>query len=118
MSKVIIGIHGLGNKPCKKLLKRWWWSAIKEGQIRIGKFSYFTRFELVYWADILNDRPLDHRVKNEDNPLYLSERYRKVTEPVKAKPHHLRKKILNFLEKQLDKLFLNENGAINFSAIT
>ena len=31
MAKVIIGIHGLANKPTEKLLKDWWKSSIKEG---------------------------------------------------------------------------------------
>ena len=31
MSKVIIGIHGLGNKPQKNLLEEWWKAAINEG---------------------------------------------------------------------------------------
>jgi len=31
MAKVIIGIHGLANKPEKEALKQWWHDAIVEG---------------------------------------------------------------------------------------
>ena len=31
MAKVIIAIHGLANKPPKKLLENWWKKAINEG---------------------------------------------------------------------------------------
>ncbi len=31
MKKVIIAIHGLGNKPSKKILQKWWKEAILEG---------------------------------------------------------------------------------------
>ena len=31
MAKVIIGIHGLGNKPPKDILEKWWKLSIEEG---------------------------------------------------------------------------------------
>ena len=37
MSKIIIGIHGLGNKSRKALLEEWWKASIEEGLINIGK---------------------------------------------------------------------------------
>ena len=53
MSKIIIGIHGLGNKPSRAILKEWWQKSIAEG---LNKYNYPINqfeFELVYWADIL-----------------------------------------------------------------
>ncbi|MCX7985983.1 MAG: lipase family protein [Bacteroidales bacterium] len=57
--KVIIGIHGLDNKPERELLKNWWEKAIKEGLERIGYNGKLPHFELVYWADIVYAKPVD-----------------------------------------------------------
>ncbi len=59
MSKIIIGIHGLGNKPPKELLARWWKEAILEGLRKNNYSAKDFNFELVYWADILHKNPLD-----------------------------------------------------------
>lgn len=58
MSKVLIGIHGLSNKPERNTLKNWWEMAIKEGLekntgIKNPKFN----FQSVYWADVMYDHP-------------------------------------------------------------
>jgi hypothetical protein len=37
MAKIIIGIHGLWNKPPKKNLNAWWKASIFEGIKRIKK---------------------------------------------------------------------------------
>ena len=52
MRKVIIGIHGLGNKPPKALLKIWWKKAIREGLKAIGHSRFFVKFELIYYKVI------------------------------------------------------------------
>ena len=56
---VIIGIHGLANKPPVDEKTRWWSAAIAEGldrnQVLAGaEFS----LEFVYWADLRYDAPL------------------------------------------------------------
>ncbi len=57
--RVIIGIHGLGNKPKRKVLEDWWMASIAEGLERHGGGRKLkVRFELVYWADILHPEPL------------------------------------------------------------
>jgi hypothetical protein len=58
--KVIIGIHGLGNKPEARILEDWWRESIVEGLSRHSgarkpKFS----LQLVYWADLMYPEPLD-----------------------------------------------------------
>jgi len=53
MSHVIIGIHGLSNKPPEAKLAKWWKEAILEGLTvneRIDNPS--VNFSSVYWADI------------------------------------------------------------------
>jgi len=118
MSKIIIGIHGLKNKPPKRLLKRWWKKSIREGLNSAGHPSTCFRFDLVYWADILHPDPLNPKIKDAKDPLFLSAPYRPSEGNPEKKPSSLRKKMLDILEDQMDKLFLNEDLSINFSGIT
>jgi len=69
MAKVIIAIHGLGNKPPKKQLEKWGKMAIEEG-IRQQKLKIkLPEFSLVYWADLLYDKP---QTIEEKDDLYES----------------------------------------------
>ena len=54
MANVIIGIHGLGNKPPGQLLEHWWKLAMIEGLKTSNFDSVISKFEIVYWADILD----------------------------------------------------------------
>lgn len=58
MSKIIIGIHGLSNKPEKADLEDWWLRAINDGLKREGGQPIgATAFDLAYWADLCYARP-------------------------------------------------------------
>ena len=58
MSKVIIGIHGLSNKPPKETLAIWWKEAIIEGlEKNTGIANPEINFESVYWADVMYETP-------------------------------------------------------------
>ena len=118
MSKVIIGIHGLGNKPSKKILEEWWIKSILEGLEGIEKKKFDFNFELIYWADVLNEKPLDETIIDQEDPYYLKEKYYPAPQNFIPRPHQLRQKILGFLEKQMDKIFLNEDLSINYSFIS
>ncbi len=93
MSKVIIGIHGLGNKPSAKTLKTWWKKAMHEGLNNAGHKLRMPKFELVYWADLLYKEPLDETLTDENHPLYLKEKYTKGKEPITGIKHPIRKNI-------------------------
>lgn len=118
MNKVIIGIHGLGNKPPKYLLKKWWKASLAEGLISIGTNKNLPVFEMVYWADYLHEKPLNKWEKDKDNLYFLREPYKKATKNNTIKQHSLRKKTFGFLSKQLNKIFLNEDNTLNYSFIT
>ena len=58
MSKMIIGIHGLANKPAEKTLARWWEKAMLEGLQVNSKLSLDSLdFQSVYWADVMYPQP-------------------------------------------------------------
>jgi hypothetical protein len=118
MGKIIIGIHGLGNKPSRKILKGWWKQSIEEGLQKYTNFKGDFRFELVYWADVFYEKPLDPLESDPENPLFLEEIYTPAPSSYISDPHPIRQKILDILEEQLDKIFLNEDLTVNFSFIT
>jgi len=63
-SYVIIGIHGLANKPKRSTLDKWWRMSILEGLRRNERrTSGDISFELVYWADWGYTKP----IADEDN---------------------------------------------------
>lgn len=118
MSKVIIGIHGLGNKPPKNILKDWWEKSILEG---LNKYNFPARdfeFELVYWADILNKEPLLPEETNKLSSLYLAERYVPEPIPLPEEPPGFRKKAADYLEKYYEKILVNGVMSLNHPSLT
>ncbi len=118
MGKIIIGIHGLGNKPSKKILEGWWKQSIEEGLRKYMNFTKDFKFELVYWADVFYDKPLNTHENDPDHPLFIEEIYTPSPSDHIPAPHPIRQKILDVLEEQLDKIFLNDDLTVNFSFIT
>lgn len=118
MAKVIIGIHGLGNKPSKDILESWWQAAMIEGLEKHGNSVDLPKFELVYWADILYEKPLDEHISDKEDPYFMDEKYLPGIADFKPEENSLRQKVLDFIEDQLDKLFLNQDLSVNYSGIT
>ena len=59
MSKVIVGIHGLANKPEKEVLEDWWRKALDEGlEKNCGVVGAQYDYVMVYWADLLYKHPI------------------------------------------------------------
>jgi hypothetical protein len=118
MAKIILGIHGLGNKPPKLLLERWWKDALAEGLRAIGRPRPFLKFRLIYWAQYLHPEPLDPAVQNNKNPFYLANPYILAHTITKKRPTILRKRVLGYIRRQLDKIMINEDLSINYAAVT
>jgi hypothetical protein len=118
MKKVIIGIHGLGNKPPKELEAKWWKDSILEGFRTSGVKKSIPEFELVYWADIVYDKPLDQWEKNKEDPYFLDEPYVEAPKVVLPEDTTLRPKIVEFISSQLKKIFLNEDNSLNYTFVT
>jgi hypothetical protein len=119
MAKVIIGIHGLGNKPDKETLSIWWKSALLEGFQKQGLKVPKFKFELVYWADLFYDQTLSQGVKDTDSPYYLSEAYLpSPSTPPEKKDLGFRRKFLEFIQNQLDSIFLNDDFTLNYQSVS
>lgn len=118
MKKVIIGIHGLGNKPSKDLLQDWWVKSMHEGLNRIGSNERLPEFELVYWADITNEKHLSTDYKDPEHPLHLKEYYTPLNKNYIKTDDSTRRKISDFVINQLNKILLNPDYSLNYSYIT
>jgi hypothetical protein len=75
MGKVIIGIHGLANKPPRTTLQDWWQRALIEGLKNIGVQNPQFDFRIVYWADLLYKRTLHTDKYFSFDVLYNREPY-------------------------------------------
>ena len=75
MKKIIIGIHGLKNKPPRKILESWWKKSILEGFQNHGLPKLDFQFELVYWADLEYSKSLDPKVTDPKDPLFIEHPY-------------------------------------------
>ena len=118
MKKVIIGIHGLGNKPPEDLLKKWWRDAMLEGFAAHGINKELPTFELIYWADIIYVKPLDVYERDVDSQYYMDEPYVKASDYEDEDQHPIRQKFNDFVSEQLNKIFLNQDKTLNYSTIT
>jgi len=117
MANVIILIHGLGNKPSKTLLESWWKQAMIEGLKTNKHTTLLPKVEMVYWADLLYDSPLDEKITDINNPHYLGEKYVKSQKNFPIENHDTRKKIIDFLNRQINRIFLNDDLSLNYSFI-
>lgn len=77
MATIIIGVHGLANKPKESVLHSYWQKAIAEGlQVTTGTAPAIP-LEMVYWAGHLYKEPLHNDRHFWFDDLYNDEPYRK-----------------------------------------
>ena len=118
MSKIIIGIHGLGNKPDRNLLEDWWIMSLHDGLRSIGrKFDSF-RFHMTYWADAHHPVPLDPEVKDSKSELFIDEPYTRLEKPGEEKPVKLGRRIVNYLKNSFDKMVVKEIISLDVPSLT
>ncbi|MDP8207093.1 MAG: glycerol-3-phosphate dehydrogenase/oxidase [Candidatus Electryonea clarkiae] len=118
MKNVVIGIHGLGNKPPEHILSTWWFQSIHEGAKRWGLDIKDLDFELVYWADILHPIPQDPEVSDYESPLFLEDPYVPSMREIRPSTRNLKRRIADFLEEKISKILLNEDFSINYQSVT
>ncbi len=107
---IIIGIHGLLNKPEKEVLEAWWMEAIAEGLMRNCATPLNLPFELVYWANIQYPNPI---------PMAeLSERYEQAQGegPLRRYDPEKFDKIRSFIQKWGGRLLDKEKDLIGLGA--
>ncbi len=110
MAKIIVGIHGLANKPLGPTLYDWWKMSISEGLTANCKIKNPDfRFEMVHWADLLYKYPVHRDNKFNFDKLYNHEPYKPAAKGVlKASKEgwldSARKVSLNLLGKATDSL--------------
>lgn len=110
MAKVIIGIHGLANKPPRQEHRDGWIAAIQEGLKHLHlnpTFNPATQFVDVYWADLMYKNPLHYDKKFSFDDLYDEEPY------LSAKPGELKEYLdglSDILREKKDELLDNLSG--------
>ena len=58
MGKMIIGIHGLSNKPAREEHQQYWLQSMQDGLSKVGNFSLSAdQFKLAHWADLMYAKP-------------------------------------------------------------
>ena len=118
MKNVVIGVHGLGEKPPEHVLRAWWLQSLREGakrwQIDLKDFE----FELVYWADTLHPTPLDPEVSDQQSPLYIAEPYVPSMRSTPPRSNSWRRRIVEFLEAKFSQIILNDDFTINYQSVT
>lgn len=107
MAKVIIGIHGLANKPSKTTLSDWWEKSLIEGlKVNCGIKNPSFNFTMVYWADLLYKYQL-----HQDNNFTFDKLYNH--EPYKPAPKGALKQ---YKESWLDRARKAAQGALGNTA--
>lgn len=118
MAKVIIAIHGLRNKPPKEVLKQWGLLSIQEGMKYSNIQFDLPEFEMVYWADILYDKPLSSDEKDPKSPYYLDETYTPSAAKKKPKQNPLRYRMILLLKKIIYAIFLKQDYKLRFPFVS
>ncbi len=118
MKTILIGIHGLRNKPPKYLLTDWWKKSVIEGfrvvNLPVPRFS----LEIAYWAQYMHLRPQDPAITSQDDPRYLWEPYVPGTFFGPREPQKFKEKIKSDIHQQLLKLIAGESGFMNIDTLS
>ena len=109
MSKIIVGLHGLANKPERDELAKFWNKSIAEGLTKNQKIDS-PRFDLrmVYWADLLYKQPQHTDRFFTFDKLYNTQPYTAAVEELKSYKEsfldEIKSKGLSILGSTLDRL--------------
>lgn len=117
MDRLIIGIHGLRNKPAAAILKDWWTLSIRDGFDNINKPQLPFQFELAYWVDLLYQKPCDPFLVDKNNPLFVKNPYKKLAGRF-HKHNDKRQRRLERLEKISNQLFHSDRVLKSFEGIS
>ena len=85
---------------------------------RTGRERLSIPFETAYWADVIHPVPLDPEIQDRDDLLFIDEPYRPGGATGSGAPSPLLADLMRFLETQIDRIFIREDGSINFRSVT
>jgi hypothetical protein len=118
MKTVLIGIHGLRNKPAKDMLTNWWMQSIAEGfdivNIPVPRFS----LEMAYWAQYMYPQPQNSDITDKSDPRFLKEPYIPGDFFGPRAPLKFRHQIKAGIHQQLMQLIAGESGFMNIDSIS
>lgn len=109
MDTIVIGVHGLDNKPCARIYQKWWHDSLLHGLSLIGNPSERFSFSLAYWAHTLNTQALDPAVTDPGDTRYVHEPFLKVSYAPAAEQQENN----SALKKQLEKIAFKASRFIN-----
>ncbi len=118
MKKIIIAVHGMRNKPDKRVLSRWWKESIRLGLESIGRPRPFFRFAMVYWANWLYPKPLNPNATDPNDPLYVEFPFIKTEPRTGKKSSRFRHKMLRRFNQLSEWMFSKKEMSVNLSNIT
>lgn len=118
MKTILIGIHGLRNKPPKYVLTEWWKKSITEGFRVVNLPPPRFSLELAYWAQYMHTRSQDASVTDREDPRYLWEPYVEGTLFGPRDPRTFKKKIKSDIHQQVLQLIAGKSGFMNIEAIS
>ncbi len=91
---------------------------MKEG-LKSGNFNpILPNFEMVVWSDILYEKFLDPNEKDVESPFFIDEKYVKASGEFTNEDYSTRIKVVDYLGKQMNWIFLNEDLSLNYSFIS
>lgn len=73
---MIVGIHGLANKPEPAVLSDWWEKSIRERLKNRGADNANFRFVMVHWAKFLYKNLQHQDPKFDFDPLFIDQPYK------------------------------------------
>jgi hypothetical protein len=118
MESILIGIHGLRNKPPKYILAQWWKEAMLEGFRNIGLPEADFDFRMAYWAQHIHVTPLDPQVKNPEDPHYLTEPYTPGIYLGPREPESFKRRVSQEIHQQVLQLVAVKSGFMNIDLVS
>jgi hypothetical protein len=115
---ILIGIHGLRNKPPKYTLTSWWKKSIIEGFKVIKLPVPRVHFEMAYWAHYIHTIPQNPRIQDPDNPVHCLDPYVPGTIFGPREPDTFKKKLSADFTQQLLQLIIHKTGFSNIDKLS
>lgn len=118
MGTVVIGIHGLRNKPPKYVLSSWWKKALVEGfeiiKLPVPRF----RFRMAYWAHYMHTTPQNPMIRDPKHPRFLWEPYVRGHCHGPRDPRAFGEKLRSTIHQQILQLMAGKSGFMNVDALS